>query len=80
MNYDSTISMSLPKLLSHWRSEPSIATNITEWRKIPPRSVSNTSFPDELHPALSEILQKKGIDNLYTHQKLAWEYCAGWIR
>jgi DEAD/DEAH box helicase domain-containing protein len=76
MYYDSKISMSLPKLLSHWRSEPSIATNITEWRNIPPRSVSNTSFPDELHPALSEILQKKGIDNLYTHQKLAWEYCA----
>ncbi len=66
--------MSLAQLLSHWRSEPSIATNITEWRTIQPRSAVHTPFPVEMHPVLAEILRKKGIDNLYTHQKLTWKF------
>lgn len=66
--------MSLAQLLSHWRSEPSIATNVTEWRQIQPRSAVHTPFPVEIHPALAETLRKKGIDNLYTHQNLTWEF------
>jgi len=66
--------MSLNQLLSHWRSEPSIMTNITEWRKIPPRFAAFDSIPSEVHPELVEVLNNQGIKDLYTHQKLTWEY------
>jgi hypothetical protein len=43
--------MSIEKLLSHWRAEPSIAVNITEWKKIEARSAQCVPFPDDLHPS-----------------------------
>ncbi|MBK5107349.1 MAG: DEAD/DEAH box helicase [Anaerolineales bacterium] len=66
--------MSLGKLLSHWRSEPSIADNITEWRKIQPRSAVHAAFPIGLHPILAETIRQKGINSLYSHQELTWEF------
>jgi DEAD/DEAH box helicase domain-containing protein len=66
--------MSLGQLLSHWRSEPSIAENITEWRKIQARSAVHQAFPENLHPALVNVLHKTGIRSLYSHQKQAWEF------
>ena len=66
--------MSLNQLLSHWRSESSIMTNITEWRKIPARFAAFDAIPGEIHPELIEVLNNQGIKELYTHQKLTWEY------
>lgn len=60
--------------MSHWRSEPSIAENITEWRKIQARSAEYTAFPENLHPSLVKTLHQTGIHSLYSHQKQAWKY------
>jgi DEAD/DEAH box helicase domain-containing protein len=66
--------MSLNQLLSHWRSEPSIYTNITEWRKINPRLAVYDPMPEDIIPELIEVLRNRGIKNLYTHQTITWDY------
>ena len=68
--------MSLSQLLSHWRAEPSIANNIIEWRHIQPRSAVMTAFPNDLHPALTDVLRRKGIESLYSHQEQTWQLAA----
>jgi DEAD/DEAH box helicase domain-containing protein len=64
--------MSLNQLLSHWRAEPTIFSNIAEWRKIEARSAQTRRFPDDIHPSLEKSLIRRGINNLYLHQETAW--------
>ena len=66
--------MSLNQLLSHWRAEPTIFSNITEWRKIEARSAQFKPFPESVHPTLTQVLSQRGIKNLYLHQETTWEY------
>lgn len=66
--------MSLNQLISHWRAEPSIASNITDWRDIAPRSAVYSPFPAGIHPELIDIVEKRGINHLYTHQLKSWEF------
>jgi DEAD/DEAH box helicase domain-containing protein len=66
--------MSLTALLAHWRSDPSIFQNITEWRSIPARPARFASLPQDLHPRLRHVLETQGITHLYSHQFEAWEH------
>ncbi|MEW5871420.1 MAG: DEAD/DEAH box helicase [Chloroflexota bacterium] len=66
--------MSLDRLLSNWRAEASIASNISDWRSLPARPARYLPIPDNLHPALQSALQSLGITALYTHQAEAWEH------
>lgn len=65
--------MSLPELLSHWRSDPSVAANIASWNTISERQPRYAPFPDPLDSRLKCFLQNQGIDQLYHHQLQAWE-------
>jgi len=65
--------MSLSVLLSAWRTDPHIASNIAAWRTLPPRPARLAPFPDDLHPALVDALRARGIGALYTHQATAWQ-------
>lgn len=65
--------MSLLTLLSHWRAEPTIAENLTDWRILPERMPQHKPFPPGLHPGLVEALHSQDIDNLYSHQFALWE-------
>lgn len=64
--------MSLNQLLSHWRAEPTIYSNITEWRMIEARSAQTSKFPDDLHPSLKKNLIQRGINHLFRHQETSW--------
>ncbi len=66
--------MSLNKLLSHWRAEPTIGGNIVDWRTIPAREAQFVSFPDDLHPTLLAALNEQNYSALYSHQAAAWEH------
>ncbi len=46
---------------------------VTHWEKIPARPGKFESFPQELHPELRAVLEKRGINRLYTHQAKAYE-------
>jgi DEAD/DEAH box helicase domain-containing protein len=65
--------MSVNSLLSRWRSQPEIATNVVEWRTLPARSARFQDFPPELFPGLRAALMQDGIHKLYTHQAAAWQ-------
>lgn len=60
--------MSLKSLLSRWRSDPTISENIVAWQTQPPKAATFFDFPDYLHPEIIEVLEAKGIRQLYTHQ------------
>jgi DEAD/DEAH box helicase domain-containing protein len=62
----------LTPLLSRWRSDPSIAGNIVEWKTIPPRHAHLVPLPSELHPSLANSLIRNGIRDLYSHQAEAY--------
>ncbi|TES89387.1 MAG: DEAD/DEAH box helicase, partial [Anaerolineales bacterium] len=66
--------MSVSKLLSHWRAEPTIGGNIVEWRTIPEREAQFVPFPEELHPSLCAALKERGYTALYSHQSATWEH------
>ena len=65
--------MSLPELLSHWRSDPSIAPNFSAWETIPRRSPRHAPLPSGLDAALKENLIRSGIQQIYRHQEKVWE-------
>jgi DEAD/DEAH box helicase domain-containing protein len=65
--------MSLSALLSAWRTDPHIASNIAAWQTFPTRPARFAPFPDDLHPALADALRVRGIGALYTHQATAWQ-------
>jgi DEAD/DEAH box helicase domain-containing protein len=65
--------MSLSVLLSAWRTDPNIASNVAAWRTFPPCLAQFVPFPDNLHPALVDALRVQGIGALYTHQATAWQ-------
>ena len=60
--------MTLTKLLAHWRSDPQVGPNLVEWRILPGKPASFGPFPSDIHPALKDALEARGIHSLYTHQ------------
>ncbi len=65
--------MSVPRLLSAWRAEPTIAVNFADWRTLPAQPPRYSPLPSNLHPALKDSLGKLGVSALYSHQAAAWE-------
>ncbi len=66
--------MTLERLLHAWRSEPTVAGCVAAWESLPARPVQFLPFPDDLHPLLADMLHKRGVHALYTHQAQAWEH------
>ena len=64
--------MKLADLLSAWRADPAVASNIAAWRTLPARPAQLVPFPNDLPPALAEWLRGRGISALYSHQADAW--------
>ncbi|MFZ0535138.1 MAG: DEAD/DEAH box helicase, partial [Anaerolineales bacterium] len=42
--------------------------NLVEWRILPGKPASFGPFPSDIHPALKDALETRGIHSLYTHQ------------
>ena len=59
---------SVSKLINFWRSDPSVASNITHWVKQSPRAAFYADFPKNLDPRLLGRLFDMGISRLYRHQ------------
>jgi len=63
----------IEQVLSQLRNDPEIAKNITYWHSIPAKPAEYRPFPAGLDNRIVQLLQKKGINQLYTHQALAFE-------
>lgn len=55
------------------RADPEIGPNILHYRTIEGKSASYASFPDSLHPSIRKALNHKGIQQLYSHQRQAYD-------
>lgn len=56
-----------------WSREPTVANNVVNWHTEPDRSARYAPFPQELDESLKNYLFTKGIQQLYSHQIMAWE-------
>ena len=65
--------MPLSSFLARWKSDPSIAPNITAWHSYPKRKPTLVDFPSDLDQQLKSHLLSGGIQSLYLHQQQAWQ-------
>ncbi|WP_020616312.1 DEAD/DEAH box helicase [Paenibacillus daejeonensis] len=63
---------SLEDWLDHVRTQREIMENVTHWHTIPPRDARTAPLPADLDPRLAAALQKRGIGELFTHQRDAY--------
>ena len=66
--------MTLENLIHRWRTDGQTAPNISTWRSTPARSANLAPLPKDLPPSLADALHQRGIDQLYSHQSLAWTH------
>ncbi|HWK24729.1 MAG TPA: DEAD/DEAH box helicase [Ureibacillus sp.] len=65
---------SIDELLSEWRYDEELKQNILHWTTLEPRPAKYASFPNNLHPSIQKALVARGIQQLYTHQREAFDY------
>ncbi len=65
--------MNLPQLLDHLGSNKDFLNNVTIWKTIPATEAKTSPFPGTIPEKIVNVLKKKGISTLYTHQASAFE-------
>lgn len=63
--------MNLTQLLEKLRFEEDFMRNVTHWETIAPSPGEYEPFPDSLDPRLREAYARRGIRQLYSHQRKA---------
>ncbi|MGI5877246.1 MAG: DEAD/DEAH box helicase [Christensenellales bacterium] len=71
MKMEAGRAMNLTQLLEQLHSDTEFCANVTCWHKIPARPARYAPFPDAVNPALAEAYRRRGIHELYTHQREA---------
>lgn len=65
--------MNAAQIVDQLRQDKAFLHNLTAWRTLPARPPQYAGFPEGLNPKLVEGLKKRGINDLYTHQRDAIE-------
>lgn len=65
--------LALRKAISEIEAETARVPGITAFRHYPALPASYADFPPELSPRLTEVLRRRGIERLYSHQLEAFE-------
>ena len=65
--------MNLPQLLDHLGKKKEFLYNITIWKTLHATQAKTISFPESIPKRIVNILKKRGISELYTHQASAFE-------
>ena len=60
--------MNLTQILESFKNDPAVMENVTCWRQIPARPAVYAPWPEALDMRLLQMLQKRGIESLYSHQ------------
>ncbi len=63
----------LQEILADLKINDSFKENIVTWKTLEAKEAQTVSLPNNLHTALRDSLNSKGIEKLYTHQKTAYE-------
>ena len=68
--------MYLEQLLGKLRHTPSFMENVTHWEPIPARDAVYADFPAALDSRIPPVLASRGIYQLYSHQRQAFDLSA----
>lgn len=63
----------LPQLMDEWKTEPDMMERIVHWHTKEEKPARYADFPEKMHDSLKAALRKKGIEQLYTHQRQAFD-------
>lgn len=66
----------IDELLNEWQYDEELKQNILHWHTLEPRPASFAAFPESLNPSIRKALESRGIHQLYTHQREAFDYAA----
>ena len=64
---------SISELLQSWQYDEELKRNIIHWHTLDGKRAEYAPFPAELHPSLQKALRLRGIEQLYTHQREAFD-------
>ncbi len=62
------------KIAEELRADPELRDALEHWRELPPRPGRLSEFPRSLDPRVVEVLRKRGLESLYSHQAEAIEH------
>ncbi|MFF5995492.1 DEAD/DEAH box helicase [Lysinibacillus sp. KU-BSD001] len=65
---------SISELLQSWQYDEELKQHIVHWHTLDGKAAEYAPFPSELHPSLKNALQSRGIEQLYTHQREAFDF------
>ncbi|MBI2424649.1 MAG: DEAD/DEAH box helicase [Candidatus Hydrogenedentes bacterium] len=65
--------MNVAQTIDRLRQDPEFCRNLTAWQTLPERLARFAPFPDALDPRLADALRKRGMEQLYTHQRQSIE-------
>lgn len=60
-------------VLEKLRTNPAFSTNVAHYKTIEGKNARYADFPEQLHPSIIKALASKGIQQLYSHQREAFE-------
>ena len=60
--------MNVTQLAEQLRRDNQFMKDVTRWEVIPPREARTLPFPETMDGRLKDVLGKRGIHALYTHQ------------
>ncbi len=61
-------------VIDQLRRDPRFFSNVTAWRHIPDEPGDYRPIPQDIHPSLAGVLEAKGIAQLYSHQREAYDH------
>lgn len=64
---------SISELLQAWQYDEELKQNIAHWHTLDGKAAEYAAFPEELHPSLQKALRSRGIEQLYSHQREAFD-------
>lgn len=65
--------MNVAQIVDRLRADEQFKESLTQWHTVPARPARYAGFPDPLNPRLRDALRRRGIHDLYTHQREAIE-------
>ena len=65
--------MTIEQLLDSLKRDKSFMECVTNWQVLPASQGHYAPFPEEMDERLRDVLRKRGIQELYTHQAACWQ-------
>ncbi|CAM3892266.1 DEAD/DEAH box helicase [Mesobacillus zeae] len=67
---------SLQEIMQELKIDNKIKENIVHWHTVEEKLAKTVPLPEGIHPSLKAALQQRGISELYTHQRTAYEFAS----